>query len=113
MRAIGGMLSEGTHFLYDDYVQVGKSRLIFQRDGNLVLYDENGFTRWVSNTANRGTIAYFQDDGNFVVYVNGGRLWASNTCCHSDYELAVQRDGNVVIYSVGGGRAHWATNTNH
>src|SRR3954447_10375877 len=28
------------------FCQIGKSQLIFQYDGNLVLYDENGRARW-------------------------------------------------------------------
>lgn len=94
--------------------QTPKALFIFQADGNLVVYDERGRARWASHTEGRGGLVQFQDnDGNLVVYPPGGgrALWASNTCCRPNAFLAVQTDGNVVIYD--GGRAIWATHTEH
>lgn len=55
--------------------------LLYQLDGNLVLYRWDGVPVWASNTA--GTtpgVAYMQSDGNFVIYdANGTSVWASNT----------------------------------
>lgn len=42
--------------------------LIFQNDGNLVLYNRAGVAMWDAGTNNKGVRAVFQDDGNLVVY---------------------------------------------
>ncbi len=106
-------LSEGTHFYYNDYVQVGKSRLIFQQDGNLVLYDEIGRARWASGTDHRGQEGIFQQDGNLVVYVSRGRPFASRTCCYPDLEFSVRADGSLRIQQIGTGQIRWWTSTAH
>jgi hypothetical protein len=93
-----------------------KAKLIFQADGNLVVYDENDRARWASHTVNRGSYTLFQPDGNFVVYAvdhtTQSAVWASNTCCRIGAYLSVQDDGNVVIYN-SANFALWATHTNH
>jgi hypothetical protein len=92
-----------------------KTTLIFQTDGNLVVYDENGAARWASNTDGRGAYARFQSDGNLVVYDSARRaVWAAGVCCYlANYTyLSVQDDGNVVIYRADG-VALWATGTDH
>lgn len=106
-------LAEGTHFHYNDYVQVGKSRLIFQQDGNLVLYDEIGRARWASGTDHRGQEAIFQQDGNLVVYVSRGRPFASRTCCFPDLEFSVRADGSLRIHQIGTEQIRWQTSTAH
>jgi hypothetical protein len=109
---------------YGEYIVSSsrKAKLIFQWDGNLVVYDENNRARWASNTVGRGHFASFQQDGNFVVYQIGRdgsktAAWASNTCCYWGGHLAVQDDGNVVIYKNTnvnvGSAARWSTRTNH
>jgi len=106
-----------------DYCEIGKSRLLMQADGNLVLYDENLHARWAtgklcSSGGSYCNNATFQADGNWVVYrgtvSSAPVVWASNTCCHTlgTWSLYIQADGNIVIYDeklV----ARWATNTNH
>jgi hypothetical protein len=87
--------------------------LIFQPDGNLVLYliDDKGVitdVRWASNTSNKGgKFLAFQSDGNLVIYTtenNGvlsGPIFATQTGrpnAHPDDHVSVQNDGNVVIY---------------
>lgn len=72
--------------------------LIFQNDGNLVLYNEGLHASWASNTWNKCTDTRYyskelglQQDGNFVVYCheNGAGaghytpLWSTNTWCRS------------------------------
>ena len=107
------LLWYGDQLFKGQYCQIGKSRLIMQTDGNLVLYDENSRARWSTNTVGRGNRAIMQSDGNFVVYDSANRaVWDSRTCCHSSSYLAVQSDGNVVIYDSRWG-VRWATNTWH
>lgn len=76
--------------------------LLYQLDGNLVLYRWDGVPVWASNTA--GTtpgVAYMQSDGNFVIYdANGTSVWASNTSGKPRSRLVVQF-GRVVITSAG------------
>ena len=91
--------------------QNGVFMLIYQTDGNLVLYG-HGRALWASNTWWRGAgFAVMQGDGNLVVYdPNGTPVWASNTPGNPGCTLAVQDDGNVVIYTADH-RPIWATNT--
>jgi hypothetical protein len=61
-----------------------KLRLVFQSDGNFVVYDNldanyPGAAKWASNTSGRGTGLSFQKDGNVVIYdINHVAVWASN-----------------------------------
>ncbi|MDN5856057.1 MAG: hypothetical protein L0K86_25095 [Actinomycetia bacterium] len=90
----------------------GRSRLVMQGDGNLVLYrTDTGEARWASNTpgtpANR---AVMQGDGNFVVYTQMGAVWASNTDGNPGAWVVLQDDGNLVVYS-SAGAALWDSRT--
>ncbi|MCB9333508.1 MAG: hypothetical protein H6574_20810 [Lewinellaceae bacterium] len=60
-------------------LKTGNWTLLWQYDGNLVLYGEGGKVGWASNTQNKGTDLYFQGDGNLVIYQSGNPVWASNT----------------------------------
>ena len=66
-------------------VRTPESRLVWQGDGNLVLYTTGGAPVWSSNTGGAGKALSFQPDGNLVVYRSLGTsapseaLWASNT----------------------------------
>ncbi|MCE0537771.1 hypothetical protein LWF15_19955 [Kineosporia rhizophila] len=106
--------------------QIGKASLRMQRDGNLVIYDENNRPRWASKTKvpwlARSNHLRFQPDGNLVVYafhygagaIYHQPLWASNTRQRPNpgFRLAVQADGNVVIYDRNW-RVKWAAGTHH
>ena len=76
----------------------GRFELVYQGDGNLVLYNEGLHASWASNTWNKCTDTRYyskelglQQDGNFVVYCheNGAGaghytpLWSTNTWCRS------------------------------
>ncbi|CAD7815659.1 hypothetical protein CHRY9390_03012 [Chryseobacterium aquaeductus] len=85
--------------------------LIFQGDGNLVVYNKNNDPMWSSNTSGRATRAVFQDDGNLVVY--GQResvVYSTKTNGKRADRLTMQDDGNLVIYT----RSNplWSSNTN-
>ena len=91
----------------------GKSYLIMQPDGNLVLYrTDNNYALWASNTWQKPvTHAIMQTDGNFVCYDDSGRaFWATGTNDHPDARVTLQDDGNLVVYDRSG-RALWASNT--
>jgi hypothetical protein len=91
----------------------GKYRLVYQSDGNLVLYrNSDGAPLWASNT--HGTpvgACIMQGDGNLVLYqANAAPIWSSGTWQHPASRLVVQDDGNVVIYRPDNVPV-WATNT--
>ena len=83
----------------------GRWHLIYQLDGNLVLYDANWRPIWHTGTdGSRPGMAIMQLDGNFVVYdAEGVPLWSSERSFgYSGARLAMQNDGNLVIYGPDG-----------
>lgn len=71
------ILSPGTHFLPGDYVQTGRSLLIFQTDGNL------------------------------VVYVRRGDPFASRTCCRTNLVFKIYGFGVISIERADFGTVLW------
>jgi delta endotoxin, N-terminal domain len=87
----------------------GAANLVFQSDGNLVVYDENNVGRSLSGGPNPAADhCVFGKDGKLGVYSKDGVIWTSNPGA----KLYVQYDGNVVSYGADG-RVAWATNTWH
>jgi hypothetical protein len=90
----------------------GQYRLVYQGDGNLVLYDSSDATaQWNSGTGgtSAGQVA-MQGDGNVVVYdAQGTAVWTTSTAGNANATLVVQSDGNLVVYS-SGGQAVWNRN---
>lgn len=81
----------------------GRFTLVYQGDGNLVLYAPGGHALWASQTDGRARgFAVMQEDGNFVIYTPQSEpIWSSGTPDHPGALLVVQSDGNVVIYQDG------------
>jgi hypothetical protein len=81
-----------------EYV-AGAYKLIFQGDGNLVVYDQNMAPVWFSGTANIGaTQAVMQGDGNFVISNAAGQpLWYTGTGGFPGAYAQIQANGNFVI----------------
>lgn len=91
----------------------GRTRLVMQADGNLVLYRvDDGHALWSSGTAGQpANRAVMQADGNLVARATDGRVcWASNTAGNPGAQLVLQDDGNLVIYANGGGSL-WSSKT--
>ncbi|MEO7272375.1 MAG: hypothetical protein ABIX28_17560 [Vicinamibacterales bacterium] len=90
----------------------GRFSLVYQGDGNLVLYRSDGRPLWASQTSGRSAgRTVMQMDGNLVVYDAGGTpIWASGTSGYGGASLLVQDDGNVVIYAASGAPL-WASGT--
>lgn len=88
----------------------GRFALVYQLDGNLVLY-YLGWPVWASNTCGTSPgVTYMQADGNLVVYdATWTPVWASNTAGWPGAFLVVQSDGNLVIYH--GYFPKWASGT--
>ncbi len=79
----------------------GQYRVVYQSDGNFVLYDVlAGTALWTTDTG--GTVpgrAIVQSDGNFVIYdATGAALWAAGTAGNPGAYLLLHDDGNFVIY---------------
>ena len=92
----------------------GRFVLVFQEDGNLVLYRTGtGQALWATNTNGRqGSSLFMQSDGNLVLYDPQFRgLWSSGTNGVPGAGLSIQSDGNLVIYDNRNGQAVWASNT--
>ena len=91
----------------------GRTRLVMQADGNLVLYRaDDGRALWASGTAGQPVNrAVLQADGNLVARAADGRVcWASDTAGNAGARLVLQDDGNLVLYAAGGGPL-WSSKT--
>ena len=91
----------------------GLARLIFQNDGNVVLYKYTGQALWNTGTYNRpdANRLVMQGDGNFVLYSNSNQaIWNSGTYRYPGAVLRVQDDRNMVIYATNNA-AVWQTGT--
>lgn len=87
----------------------GRMRLVYQSDGDLVLYDDDRRERlWSTGTAATPPgRAILQLDGNLVVYDgHGSARWSSGTSGNRNARLVVQDDGKVAIVSWDG-RTVW------
>jgi uncharacterized repeat protein (TIGR01451 family) len=90
----------------------GRFFLLYQLDGNLVLYDRGIEPLWASGTLGVPTgQVIMQGDGNLVLYDRAGRpAFATNTSGNPGAQLRLQDDGNLVIYT-SHGVPIWATMT--
>lgn len=79
----------------------GQYRLVYQNDGNLVVYGPQDQPTWHSRSPNTSVgQALMQADGNFVVYdATGWARWASRTNGNPGAWVVMQDDGNLVVYS--------------
>ena len=87
-----------------------KYKLIFQKDGNLVLLDDKNQVVWSTNTFDKPcTECIMQDDGNFVMYdKDKNHYWATYSFDHPNSEFVVQNDGSVVVKN--GDTIVWTSN---
>jgi hypothetical protein len=80
----------------------GSYRLVFQSDGNLVLY-RGTQPRWASDTSNSGRTLLMQHDGNLVIYnANGGPIWSSETSNNNNAYLELDDTGRLYIKNANG-----------
>jgi GH25 family lysozyme M1 (1,4-beta-N-acetylmuramidase) len=88
----------------------GRFELIYQSDGNAVLYS-HGLALWASHTNDKnGYLLSMEHEGNLVVYTETGcPLWASDTDHHDGAFLALENGGDLVVYD--GKRALWSSGT--
>lgn len=83
--------------------------LVFQGDGNLVLYGPSGAV-WASCSQDAApTGAFMQTDGNLVVYASAGAKWNSHTAGHAGARLWFE--GGAVVMRAPDGSALWSSRT--
>lgn len=87
--------------------QSGCFILVFQGDGNVVIYPKSGFPQasaaiWNSQTVGRAATAFcMQGDGNLVLYNGNTPIWNSGTQNNPGAYVILQGDANFVIYKAG------------
>ncbi|MDN3238034.1 hypothetical protein [Pseudomonas sp. WAC2] len=93
------ILNGGQSLALGQQVALGSYLLVFQTDGNLVIYGPNNSVVWASYTQNKGaTNAIMQNDGNFVIYdANGTALWNTGTYNNPGAYLMFQDNGTLSI----------------
>jgi hypothetical protein len=90
----------------------GIYRLVFQPDGNLVLYKYSVIELWSSGTANKGAKGLrIQKDGNIVIFNDKAAIWAANCHGKGGEALSLEDDGNLVMHAPGA-KVIWETGTN-
>lgn len=92
-------------------IETQLNSLIFQNDGNVVLYNRHtNKALWATKTqGSNATRFVFQGDGNLVLYGLSGPLWNSATM-GKGHTFSIQSDQNVVIYN-SSAIAVWGTGT--
>jgi len=109
---VSNQLSAGGALMAEGKIQSTNARyaLLYQADGNLVLYDTN-VAIWAANTFGQPVgRTIMQDDGNLAIYgANNEFVWNTGTTSPGSL-LLLQDDGNLVIYAADGAPL-WASNT--
>ncbi|WP_162907046.1 LamG-like jellyroll fold domain-containing protein [Allorhizocola rhizosphaerae] len=110
--AIGGFDSTSYNASQSKTWTANGMRLIFQGDGNLVLYrQDTGAPTWDTGTFGKpNAVLVFQADGNMVIYQDSTRsvaLWSSGTSGQSGNVASLQPYGVVTINN-GTGAQVWS-----
>jgi hypothetical protein len=80
----------------------GVYTLVFQADGNLVLYRYADEVLWASGTSGKAAQGFrFQKDGNLVIYNPNGALWAANCHNRGGEAFVLEDDGSLVVHAPG------------
>lgn len=86
----------------------GQFHCVLQDDGNLVLYNGAKALWSSKTCGKPPRELVFQTDGNVVLYgISGAALWSTGTLTNDAARFTVQDDGNLVVYNTAG-KAIWA-----
>ena len=78
----------------------GQFTLIYQGDGNLVVYGPNSSVMWATYKGSSPGMFTMKGDGNAVVYdASGAAIWANDKSGNPGSYLQMQDDGNLVEYN--------------
>ena len=97
-----GLLTQGEVLYANDSKcsKDGRYCLVYQSDGNLVLYHDSTSVWDIGTSGRSAGVAVMQTDGNFVVYdANDQYVWDSGTSGNSGAYLAVEGGGNLAVYA--------------
>ena len=87
-------------------------KVIFKKNGNLVIYNKHDKVIWSSGTDNKGADRLkLLPTGDLVIYRQAYPVWSSRTYGNPGAFLVVQEDGNLAIYNRYQ-KPVWATGTN-
>lgn len=83
----------------------GRTYLVLQSDGNLVMYGPSGAANWNTGTVGKGGVRLvMQGDGNLVLYTAGNLpVWHIGANGLGGTGVHQQDDGNLVVYTATGG----------
>ena len=93
------IFSPNTYFEVSKIYTVGSFGVVFQADGNLVVYGPGNSVVWASYTQGKGgTSCVMQGDGNLVIYnASGAAIWHTHTGGNPDAVLSLQPSGRFTI----------------
>ena len=93
------IFSPNTYFEVSKIYTVGSFGVVFQADGNLVVYGPGNSVVWASYTQRKGgTSCVMQGDGNLVIYnASGAAIWHTHTGGNPDAVLSLQPSGRFTI----------------
>lgn len=93
------VIGPGTSLEVQKPYRAGNFYVVFQQDGNLVVYRNDGVPVWNSQTNGSGADhAVMQEDGNFVIYKpDGTPVWNTGTGGNPGAFLQIQSNGNLVV----------------
>lgn len=106
---------DGIEIKHDQYFYSpnGKYYLEFQKDGNLVINNEDLDILWSTGTAGSGNKCLMQFDGNLVIYdKDGNPLWHSHTNEKRNAKLYISNEGELCIYSADKGEYTFSSKGN-
>ncbi|WP_433532893.1 hypothetical protein ACQPYA_13330 [Micromonospora sp. CA-263727] len=85
-------------------------KLVLANDGNVILHDQGKAVWQTGTKGRGGHHLVFQADGNLVLYTgSNATVWTSNTPGNDGAILVLQADGNVTISNGGRGLWHTGT----
>lgn len=91
-------LQSGQSLPMNQPIYRGSYKLVFQGDGNLVVYGAGDSVKWASYSQNQGgDTAVMQTDGNLVIYANGRAIWNAGTYNNAGAYLVFQDNGELAV----------------
>jgi hypothetical protein len=90
-----------------DCYQTPGSALVMQFDGDFVLYFANGTFCHTNTSGYFGAIVVFQDDGNLVLYWNGTPIVWSGTVDHPNSSLILRGGDGMLLIRDAAGNQIW------
>lgn len=89
-----------------------ESSLVWQHDGNLVLYTTSGQAVWSTHTFDRGKRLDFQADGNLVIYdASNTAIWSTGTWRNTSPVHNLKLGDRCTLTMAQNGATQWTGNT--